>query len=62
MFSFTFVCVSVCVSVIGIAQGQDECIMTSQDLMPARNAGLSSHRPEKLNNSKFTLSKFSQGR
>ena len=35
------------------------CIMTSQGLMPARNAGLSSHRPGKLNNSKWPLSKFS---
>ena len=35
-------------------------IMTSQDLMPARNAGLSSHRPGKLNNSKWPLSKFSR--
>jgi hypothetical protein len=33
------------------------CIMTSQGLMPARNAGLSSHR--KLNNSKWALWKFS---
>jgi hypothetical protein len=36
------------------------CIMTSQGLMPARNAGLSSHRPGKLNNSKWPLSKFSR--
>jgi hypothetical protein len=34
--------------------------MTSQGLMPARNAGLSSHRPGKLNNSKWPLSKFSR--
>ena len=34
--------------------------MTSQGLMPARNAGLSSHRPGKLNNLKRPLSKFSQ--
>jgi hypothetical protein len=34
--------------------------MTSQGLMPARNAALSSHRPGKLlNNSKWPLSKFS---
>ena len=32
----------------------------SQGLMPARNAGLSSHRPGKLNNSKLPLSKFSR--
>jgi centrosomal protein CEP290 len=30
------------------------------DLMPARNAGLSSHRPGKLNNSKWPLSKISR--
>jgi hypothetical protein len=36
------------------------CIMTSQGLMPARNAGLSSHRQGKLNNSKWPLSKFSR--
>ena len=36
------------------------CIMTSQGLMPARNAVLSSHCPGKLNNSKWPLSKFSQ--
>jgi hypothetical protein len=35
------------------------CIMTSQGLMPARNAGLSSHRLGKLNNSKWPLSKVS---
>ena len=29
------------------------CIMTSQGMMPARNAGLSSYRPGKLNNSKW---------
>ena len=34
--------------------------MTSQGLMPARNAGLSSHRPGKLDNSKWPLSKFSR--
>ena len=34
--------------------------MTSQGLMPARNAGLSSHRTGILNNSKWLLSKFSQ--
>jgi hypothetical protein len=34
--------------------------MTSQGLMPARNADLSSHRPGKLNNSKWPLSKFSR--
>jgi hypothetical protein len=34
--------------------------MTSQGFMPARNAGLSSHRPGKLNNLKWPLSKFSQ--
>ena len=34
--------------------------MTSQGLIPARNAGLSSHRPGKLNNSKWPLSKFSR--
>jgi hypothetical protein len=32
--------------------------MTSQRLMPARNVGLTSHRPGKLNNSKWPLSKF----
>jgi hypothetical protein len=31
--------------------------MTSQGLMPARNAGLSSHRPGKLNNSKWPYRK-----
>jgi hypothetical protein len=36
-------------------------IMTSQGLMPARNTGLNSHRPGKLNNSKWPLSKFSAG-
>ena len=36
------------------------CIMTSQGLMLARNAGLSSHRQGKLNNSKWPLSKFSR--
>jgi hypothetical protein len=40
--------------------GIDLCIMTSQGLMPARNAGLSSHRPGKLNNSRWPLSKFSR--
>jgi hypothetical protein len=34
--------------------------MTSQGLMPARNSGLISHRPGKLNNSKWPLSKFSR--
>jgi hypothetical protein len=28
------------------------CIMTSQSLMPVRNAGLGNHRPGKLNSSK----------
>jgi hypothetical protein len=37
----------------------DLCIMTSQGLMPVRSADLSSHRPGKLNNSKWPLSKFS---
>jgi hypothetical protein len=32
--------------------------MTSQGLMPARNAGLSSHRPGKLNNSKWHYRNF----
>ena len=35
------------------------CIMISQGLMPARNAGLCSYRPGKLNNSKRPPSKFS---
>jgi hypothetical protein len=30
--------------------------------MPARNAGLSRHRPGKLNNSKWPLSRFSRAR
>ena len=34
--------------------------MTSQGLMPVRNAGLSSYRPGKLNNSKWPLYKFSR--
>ena len=34
--------------------------MTSQGLMPAMNAGLSGHRPGKLNNSKWPPSKFSR--
>ena len=36
------------------------CIMTSQGLMPARNAGFNSRRPGKFNNSKWRLSKFSR--
>jgi hypothetical protein len=34
--------------------------MTSQGSMPARNAGLSSYRQGKLNNSKWPLLKFSR--
>ena len=36
------------------------CIMTWQGLMPARNVGFGSHQPEKLNNSKWPLLKFSR--
>ena len=34
--------------------------MTSDGSMPARNAGLSSYRPAKLNNSKWPLQKVSR--
>jgi hypothetical protein len=34
-------------------------VMTTQSLMPARYAGLSSHRPGKLNNSNWPLWEFS---
>ena len=35
-------------------------ILQGQGLMSERNAGLRSHRPGKLNNSKWPLSKFSR--
>jgi hypothetical protein len=35
---------------LGTTPQLTSCIMTSQGLMPARNTGLSSHRPGKLNN------------
>ena len=34
------------------------CIMTSQGLMPARNAGLCSHRPENFDSGHFELFNF----
>ena len=53
------VCLSVCSRVN--SDSIDLIRNTPQGIKPARNAGLSSHRPGKLNNSKWPLSKFFPG-